>query len=165
VKRIVRLLLGTIDVFVSPLMNRGAGGLLPEGVQVGEELLVDEVAEVVAGLGAVVVDLAVAVFGGGPGFSAVGLVKDEGVAVPVECGFVGFVLFEVVQVLQEEEPGGLPGVVEFGGAARRTSSMFLKACSNIERALRADRETGGFVWNTTALSAINKDFNFSRVAL
>jgi hypothetical protein len=43
--------------------------------------------------------------------------------------------------------------------------MFLKACSNINRAWRADRETGGAVWNTTALLAIHKDFNFSRVGL
>ena len=38
-----------------------AGGLLLEAVQVGEELAVDEVAEVVAGQGLVVVDLAVLV--------------------------------------------------------------------------------------------------------
>ena len=41
---------------------------------------------------------------------------------------------QILQVFQEEEPGGLLGVVEFGGAAglfRRTSSMFLKACSNM----------------------------------
>jgi hypothetical protein len=45
----------------------------------------------------------------------------------VEGGFRGFVVFEGVEVFQKEQPGGLLGVVEF----ERTSSMFLKACSNM----------------------------------
>ncbi len=49
-------------------------GFLLEAVQVGEELLIDEVAQVVAGLGFVVVDLAVFVLGGCPGFPGVGFV-------------------------------------------------------------------------------------------
>ena len=93
------------------------GRLLLEAVQVGEELAVDEVAQVVAGQGLVVVDLAVFVLGGGPGFPAVGLVEDEGVFLPFEGGFVGLVLLQPVEVFQEQEPGGLLGVVEFGRAA------------------------------------------------
>ena len=53
-------------------------GLLLEAVQVGEELLVDEVAQVVAGQGLVVVELAVLALGRGPAFPAVGLVEDVG---------------------------------------------------------------------------------------
>ena len=86
-------------------------------MQVGEELLVDEVAEVVAGHGLVVVDLAVLVLGRGPAFPAVGLVEDEGVFLALERGFVGLVLLQPVEVFQEQQPGGLLGVVEFGGAA------------------------------------------------
>ena len=37
---------------------------------------------------------------------------------PVERGFVGPVLLQRVEVFQEEEPGGLLGVVELRGAAR-----------------------------------------------
>jgi hypothetical protein len=77
------------------------GGLQLETVQVGEQLQVDEVAEVVAGLGAVVVDLAVLAFGRGPLFPAVGLFENEGVLPAIEGGFVGFVLLQAVEVFQE----------------------------------------------------------------
>ena len=36
---------------------------------------------------------------------------------PSSAASVGLVLFEAVEVFEEEEPGGLLGVVEFGGAA------------------------------------------------
>ena len=94
-----------------------AGGLLLEAVQVGEELAVDELDEVVAGEGGVVIDLAVFALERGPRFPAVGLVEDVGVFFTVEGGFGGFVVFEGVEVFQEEQPGGLLGVVEFAGAA------------------------------------------------
>ncbi|RFC34709.1 MAG: hypothetical protein DID90_2727554689 [Candidatus Nitrotoga sp. LAW] len=54
-------------------------GLLLKAVQVGEELAVDEIAQVVAGQRFVVVKLAVGSFGRGPAFPAVGRVEDEGV--------------------------------------------------------------------------------------
>jgi hypothetical protein len=41
---------------------------------------------------------------------------------PVQRGLVGFVLLQSVQVFQEQQPGGLFGVVEFGGA----TSLFPK---------------------------------------
>ncbi len=94
-----------------------SGGLLLEAVQVGEEFLVHEVAEVVAGLRPVVVDLAVLSPGRGPLFPAVGLVEDVGVLLALQRGFVGLVLLQPVQVFQEEEPRGLLGVVQFGGTA------------------------------------------------
>ena len=92
-------------------------GLLLEAVQVGEELLVDEVAQVVAGQGLVVVELAVLALGRGPGLPAVGLVEDVGVLLALQRGLVGAVLLQPVEVLQEEQPGRLLGVVELGGAA------------------------------------------------
>ena len=94
-----------------------AGGLGLEAVQVGEELAVDEGDEVVAGQGGVVVDLAVLALGRGPRFPAVGFVEDVGVFLAVEGGFGGLVVFEGVEVFQEEQPGGLLGVIEFAGAA------------------------------------------------
>ena len=93
------------------------GGLLLEAVKVGEELLIDEVAKVVAGQGFVVVDLAVLAFGRGPLFPAVGLVENEGVLLAFQRGFVGLVLLQPVEVFQEQEPGGLLGVVKLCGAA------------------------------------------------
>ena len=79
----------------------GAAGFLGEAVQVGKELQVDEVVEVVAGLGGVVIELAVLAFGGGPALPAVGLIEDEGVFLAFQRGFVGFVLFEAVEIFQE----------------------------------------------------------------
>ncbi len=93
-----------------------AGGLGLEAVQVGEELAVDEGDEVVAGEGGVVINLAVLPFRGSPRFPAVGLVEDVGVALAVEGGLGGLVVFEGVEVFQEEQPGGLLSVVEFAGA-------------------------------------------------
>ena len=79
--------------------------------------MIDEVAEVVAGHGPVVVNLAVLAFGRGPFFPAVALVEDVSVPLAFKRSFVGFVLLQPVQVFREEEPGGLLGIVQFGGAA------------------------------------------------
>jgi hypothetical protein len=74
--------------------------------------LIDEVAEIVAGFGGVVIELAVLALGRGPGFPAVGRVEDEGVLLAVQRRFVGFVLLQAVQVFQEQEPGGLLRIVK-----------------------------------------------------
>ena len=86
-------------------------------MQVGKELAVDEVAEVVAGQRLVVVELAVLALGRGPAFPAIGLVEDGGVFPARQRGLGGFHLLQVVEVLEEEKPGGLLGVVELGGAS------------------------------------------------
>jgi hypothetical protein len=96
-----------------------SGGLLLEAVQVGKELQVDEVAQVVAGHGVVVVRLAVLAPGGGPRLPAIGPVEDEGVLLAFQRGFVGLVLLQPVQIFEEEEPRGLLGVIQLGGAAGR----------------------------------------------
>jgi hypothetical protein len=75
--------------------------LLLEAVQVGKELLVDEVAEVVAGQGRVVVELAVLVLGRGPAFPAVRLVEDVAVLLPLDRGLIGEVLLQSVEAFQE----------------------------------------------------------------
>ena len=92
-------------------------GLLLEAVQVGEQLLVDEVAQVVAGQRLVVVELAVLALGRGPAFPAIRLLEDVGVFLPVQRGLVGPVLLQPVEVFQEQQPRGLLGVVQFGRAA------------------------------------------------
>ena len=93
-----------------------AGGLGFEAVQVGEELAVDEGDEVVAGQGGVVVDLPIGCLGRGPRLPAVRRVEDGGVFPAVEGGFGRLVVFEGVEVFEEEQPGGLLGVVELAGA-------------------------------------------------
>jgi len=93
-------------------------GLLFEAVQVGEELPTDEVAQVIAGQGLVVVQLAVLALGRGPGFPAVQFVEDVRVSLAVQCGLIGAVLLEPIEVFQEQQPGRLLRVVQFGRAAR-----------------------------------------------
>ena len=92
------------------------GGLSLEAVQVREELAVDALDQVVAGEGAVVVELAVLVLWRGPRFPAVRRTEDMGVFPAFEGGFGGLVLFKGVEVFQEEQRGGLHGVIELAGA-------------------------------------------------
>ena len=94
-----------------------SAGLLLEAVQVREELAIDEVAQVVAGLGFVVIDLAVRTFGRGPLLPAIGFVEDVGVLLTLKLSLHRPFFFQPVQVFQEQQPGGLFGVVELGGAA------------------------------------------------
>ena len=77
------------------------GGLLLETVEVWEELLVHEVAEVVASICGIVIKLAVLALGRGPAFPAIGLIENEGVLLALQRRFVGLVLFQAVQVFQE----------------------------------------------------------------
>ena len=85
-------------------------------MQVGEELLIDEVTKVVAGQSDVVVKLTVLALGGGPSLPAVGLVEDERIFLALQLGFIGLVLLQPIEVLQEQEPGSLLDVVQLGRA-------------------------------------------------
>ena len=96
----------------------GAAGLLGEAMQIREELEVDEIAQVVAGQGPVVIELAVLALRRRPVLPAVGFVEDEGVFPAGQGGLIGQVLLEAVEVFEEEQPGRLLGVVELGRAAR-----------------------------------------------
>ena len=91
-------------------------GLLFETVQVGKELQADELAEITAGHGLVVIELAVFPFGRGPAFPAVVFVQDETVALPLQLGFVCPILLQPIEVLEEQQPGGLLGIVQLGRA-------------------------------------------------
>jgi hypothetical protein len=64
------------------------------------------------------IDFAVGGFGSGPVFPAELFFEDVGVFAGFEFGFLGAVVFEAFEVFEEEKPGGLFGVIEFGGAAR-----------------------------------------------
>ena len=87
-------------------------------MQVGEELAVDEIAEVVAGQGRVVVEFAVLVLGCGPASPSGRACRG--------CRRISFrrarprsalSCFEAVEVFQEQQPGSLLGVIQLGGAA------------------------------------------------
>ena len=63
------------------------------------------------------IDLGVFAFGSGPRFPAIRLIENVRVFFAIKGGFGGFVVLQGVEVFQEEQPGGLLGVVEFAGAA------------------------------------------------
>jgi hypothetical protein len=93
-----------------------SAGLVLEAAQVGKQLLVDKVVQVVAGLRAVVVELSVFIFGRGPGFPAIGLVQHEAVLLARKPRLVRPVLLQPVEVFQEQQPRGLLRVVQLGSA-------------------------------------------------
>jgi hypothetical protein len=64
-----------------------------------------------------VVEFAVRSFGRGPALPAVRLVEDVAVLAAFELRVVGFVLFQAIEVFQEQQPRSLLGVVQLGGAA------------------------------------------------
>jgi hypothetical protein len=67
-------------------------GLLSETVQVRKELLVDEVAQIVAGHGRVVVQLAILALRRSPTFPPIRLVEDVGVRLALKLCLSSFVL-------------------------------------------------------------------------
>ena len=104
-------------------------GFLLETVQIGKELAVDEIAQVVAGQHLVVVELTVGSFRCGPAFPAVGRIEDEGVLLALQPRLHGLVLLQAIQAIQaiqefqefqEQQPRGLLDVVQFAG----TTSLF-----------------------------------------
>jgi hypothetical protein len=93
------------------------GGALREPLQVGEELLVDEVAKIIPGERLVMIQRSVLGFGRRPGEPAIGLLKDVAVFLALERSFLNLVLLEPIEVFQEQQPGGLLCVVELGRAS------------------------------------------------
>ena len=85
-------------------------------MEVGKELRVHEVAQVVAGQRRVVVQLAVLALWRGPRFPAVGFVEDVAVFLPVQRGLVGPVLLQPVQIFEEQQPRSLLRVIQLTGA-------------------------------------------------
>jgi hypothetical protein len=79
----------------------GVVGFFLEAVQVGEQRLVDEVAQVVACHGGVVVDLAILALGRGPSFPAVGFVEQPSVFFAFQLGFHRLAVFQRVEVFEE----------------------------------------------------------------
>ncbi len=94
-----------------------AAGLQLESVQVSKEFGVDEITQIGAGLCGVVIELAILPLGPGPGFPAIRLFEDVGMALALKRGLRCLVLFEGVEIFEKQQPRGLFGVVEFGGAS------------------------------------------------
>ena len=86
-------------------------------MQVGKELAVDEIAQVITGQGFIVIELAVFALGRSPGLPTVIFIENEGISLSLQTGFVGFVLLQPVEVFQKQQPRSLFGVIQLGRAA------------------------------------------------
>jgi hypothetical protein len=106
-----------ISPILYSMVSGRPGRALLEAVEVGEELQVHEVAQIVAGQRGVVVELAVLALRRRPAFPAIRGIEDVGVWLPAESALHRFVLLQAIEVFQEKQPRGLLGVVELGGAA------------------------------------------------
>ena len=93
------------------------GGPLLEAVQIGKELQRDELVQIAAGQCDIVIQRAVFALRRGPAFPPVRLVENEAVALALQLGLVRLVLLQRVEIFQEQEPGGLLGIVQLGRAA------------------------------------------------
>jgi hypothetical protein len=102
-------------------------GLLFDAVQVWEQLPVDEITQVVTSHRAVVVDLAVLALRCGPFIPAIAPVEDIAVFPAIQPRLGRLVLLQPVQVFQEQQPGGLLGVIQLGG----TTGLFSEHIINI----------------------------------
>ena len=82
--------------------------------------MVYEVDQVGPDKSGVVIEGTGGILGSSPGGPAILGVENGGVGLVLEGGFHGTGFFEIVQVLQEEQPGGLLDIIQFGG----TSGLF-----------------------------------------
>ena len=95
-------------------MRRGGGFL--KLFEVREQLVVHEVREVIAGERLGVVGFAILCFRGGPGVPTELLFDNPFVGLALEFGFFFALGFEVVQVLEEQDPRSLLHVIQFVAA-------------------------------------------------
>ena len=96
-------------------LRRGGGFL--KLFEVREQLVVHEVREVVAGERLGVVRFAILGLRGGPGVPTEHLFDNPFVGFALEFGFFFALGFEVVQVLEEQDPRGLLHVIQFVAAS------------------------------------------------
>ena len=78
-----------------------AFGTVLEIAQIGEQFAVDEIGQVIAGQGLVVIQLSMPIFWGSPHFPTKFRGDDRRVGFACQCGCILPVFFEVIQVLQE----------------------------------------------------------------
>lgn len=109
---------------------RPAGPLL-KAVQVRDELLVDEIAKIIAAQRLVVVEFSILAFRSCPALPAIRLVENVRVLLPLQCRYVGSVLLKAIEVLEEQKPRRLLGVVEL----RRTASLLSEDIVDISKRL------------------------------
>ncbi len=105
--------------------------LLLELVQVGKELPVHKVAEVVSGQSVVVVEFAVLALGCGPAFPTILQVRNVTVFLAFQRGLGALVLLKIVEVFEEQQPRRPLGVIEFAGATR----LFTKDVIDVSESL------------------------------
>jgi len=91
----------------------GAGA---KTLQIGKQVAVDVVDQVGTGLRLVVVEAAVFLFRRGPDRPAMLLVDNDGVFFALKLGLLLIGALQIIEVFEKQNPGGLLGIVELGGA-------------------------------------------------
>ena len=87
-----------------------------ETLEVPKQVAVNKIDQVVADKRPVVVERAVFLFRSRPGRPLMRLIKQEIVALAYKLGLHGPLLFQVIEILEEQYPRCLLGVVQLGGA-------------------------------------------------
>ena len=93
------------------------GRLRGESIQIRKQPVVHKVDQVVTGHRRVVVELAVRALRRGPAFPAIRRIENVRVGLPRKRRFIGTVLLQPIEILQEQQPRSLLGVVQLGRAA------------------------------------------------
>ena len=87
-----------------------------ESRQIGEQVVIDKLQQVIPDLG-ILRQLTMAILRCGPAVPAIGLLQDRGSSATLQQGHGGAVVLQAIEVFEEQQPGGLLGVVELGAAA------------------------------------------------
>jgi hypothetical protein len=101
------------DLVFDPIRT---GGALAEALQPGKQRPVHIIDQVVAGQGVVLIERSVRLLRGRPSRPSVRVVDDEAIGLADKLDLHRPALFQVVQICQEQDPGGLLSIVEFGRA-------------------------------------------------
>src|SRR5947208_9015965 len=94
------------------------GCFLLEALEIGKELLINEVPEVVTGHRFVVIEFPVSRFRRGPLLPAIWLFENEVIFATIQLCLSRTILLQSVEVFQEEQPRSLLDVIQLGRAAR-----------------------------------------------
>ncbi|MGB3710480.1 MAG: hypothetical protein WA985_02200 [Erythrobacter sp.] len=92
----------------------GFAGIGLKRLEIGKQLAVDEIDQVLAGPGGVKVRLAILILWRGPAGPATFGIKDRLVFAPLQLSFIRSILLQIGKVFEEQEPAGLLGIVQLG---------------------------------------------------
>jgi hypothetical protein len=88
-----------------------------------------KVTQVIAGERLVVIELAIFAFGRRPGFPSIVFIENIAVSLALDLGLHHAILFQPIEIFQEQQPRRLLGITEF----RRAAGFLVQDIVNISR--------------------------------